>query len=147
MKINIKLATAALVVAVLTLGYFAPTFDYDEYTATVTKVETKRSSDSDRYLIYTKLEDGNTRVFTVTDSLMHWRWSSSDMYADLLPGTKYKFGTYGYRVPLLSWYENILTTEVLTAPQSTESSQDFENMSRKELIDRIKFLERTPDEN
>ncbi len=89
----------------------SPHFDRDTYRATVTEKVVKRYDKSDKYLIFTKLEDGSIRIFENTDSLLEGKFSSSDLYAKLEAGKTYDIKTYGWRVPLFSWYENILGAE------------------------------------
>ena len=47
-------------------------------------------------------------VYCVKDTLLFWRWDSSDMYGSLHEGETYNIETVGWRVPLLSMYPNIL---------------------------------------
>jgi hypothetical protein len=85
------------------------------YVATVTEKAVKRHGDSDQYLIFTKLGNGEVRVFENEDAWFAGKFRSSDLYAKINPGKTYEFETRGWRVPLMSWYENILTsTEVNT---------------------------------
>lgn len=58
---------------------------------------------SSKFLIYA---DGE--VLENSDSLWHWKWSSSDIQGDLKEGQTYKVKVYGWRVPFLSWYRNII---------------------------------------
>ena len=104
------LVLAAL--AVLAIGKIAPHFDRDTYVATVTdKERVIQQSGEDgiksRYLIFTELEDGTTKVFQNSDSWLELKFRSSDVYGQLKEGETFEFETYGWRVPLFSWYENI----------------------------------------
>ena len=56
-----------------------------------------------QYLIFT---DGE--VYADTDSLWYWKWNSSDVYGSLDAGKTYTAEVYGFRVPFLSWYKNII---------------------------------------
>lgn len=56
------------------------------------------------YLIY-----GDKETYTDTDSLIYWKFNSSDVYGHIQSGHTYRFTIYGWRVPFLSWYRNILT--------------------------------------
>ena len=89
----------------------APHFDRDVYTATVKEKQVKRYNDKDKYLIFTELADGSKRVFENTDSLLEWKFNSSDIYAELEEGKTYNIKTYGWRIPILSDYENIIGVE------------------------------------
>lgn len=115
MKLNkkgsIKLGLVGLVLLGMGACTIAPHLDRDVYRATVTEKQVKRYNDSDKYLIFTELEDGSTKVFENTDSLIEWKFGSSDMYAKLKEDHTYKIKTYGWRIPFLSWYENIIGVE------------------------------------
>lgn len=86
-----------------------------EYTTvSVTDKNVKRKNDSDIYLVYTKKDDGTIEVFQITDSLLAGRFDSSDVYAAIEIGHKYKFGVRGDRTPLFSWYPNIYEYEEIS---------------------------------
>jgi hypothetical protein len=91
-----------------------PHFTKNTYEVTVTEKQVKRSDDSDKYLIFTQLSDGNVRVFENTDSLIEGKFNSSDVYAKLKENKKYQIKTYGWRIPYLSSYENIINVEEVT---------------------------------
>ena len=75
------------------------------YTATVT--DKSRAIEGDGYLIFTTLDNGQIKVFENDDSFLKGKFNSSDVYAQIEIGKTYIFKVYGYRIPLLSWYENI----------------------------------------
>ena len=78
------------------------------YTVTVQSKEVKNDARSSKYLVFTTdTETGESRVFEVTDSLWKGRFNSADVYNMILPEHIYTFTTGGYRVPFLSWYQNI----------------------------------------
>lgn len=81
------------------------------YQVTVTEKQVKRSDDADKYLIYTQLEDGQVRVFENTDSLLKFKFNSSDVYARIQVNGKYRFTVVGFRIPILSAYENIIKVQ------------------------------------
>lgn len=66
---------------------------------------------SSYYLVYTRLTDGTAKVFTNKDDLLLSKVGSAEIQADLDIGATYCISVYGYRVPLLSWYENIIGYE------------------------------------
>lgn len=71
-------------------------------TVTVTDKWIKNYSEDGVYLV------GTTEgVYEVTDSLLKWRWNSSDVYASIEVGETYNMEIAGFRVPLLSMYPNI----------------------------------------
>jgi hypothetical protein len=75
---------------------------------TVKKTERIVSPDgkSSKYLIYA--EDG---VYENTDNILRMKFNSSDIYGQLQNGKTYMCDTYGWRVPLLSIYPNIVKCE------------------------------------
>lgn len=78
------------------------------YTVTVQSKEVKNDEDNSKYLVFTiDTKTGESRVFEITDSLWKGRFNSSDVYNMILPDHTYTFTTGGYRVPFLSWYQNI----------------------------------------
>ena len=91
--------------------FILPHLDRDVYVAKVTDKQVKRSAEKDKYLIFTEEPDGDVRVFENTDSLLEWKWDSSNLYGKIRIGETYRIKTYGWRVPFLSWYENIVDVE------------------------------------
>jgi hypothetical protein len=87
----------------------AEQFDRDSYTATVTdKAVMRKTKSSDTYLIYTQLQNGETRVFENDDAWFYGKFNSSDWYQKIKVGETYEFDTIGWRIPLFSTYENIV---------------------------------------
>lgn len=72
---------------------------------TVRKMERIVSSNgrSSKYLIFA--EDG---VYENTDSILHLKFNSADIYSQLQKGKTYMCNIYGWRVPFLSFYPNII---------------------------------------
>lgn len=83
-------------------------FTTKEYTATVTEKSIKNYNNSSKFLVFTKLKDGQTRVFEIQDSLFKLRFNSADCYANINTGKTYNFKVIGWRIPILSEYENIM---------------------------------------
>ena len=79
--------------------------------STVTDKDIKRIGDSDRYLVFTKTDRGESEVMEVTDSLLAGRFNSADVYSCIEIGKKYRFSVRGSRSPLMSWYPNIYDYE------------------------------------
>lgn len=93
---------------VVTIPYVAKYANNDTYEITITDKEVKKDGDSSKYLIFTELEDGTGRVFENTDAWFKGKFDSSSMYGELEIGKTYKIKTIGYRIPILSIYENIV---------------------------------------
>lgn len=106
-KVTVVVVTALLLFFIgipLCYSYFAT----KTYTVTVTDKDVKNSSSNSKYLVFTKLENGETKVFSVEDSLFKWRWNSSDVYADIEVDKTYEIEVIGWRIPIISEYENIM---------------------------------------
>lgn len=87
--------------------------DIHNEVVTVTDKNVKNSSKESKYLIYCEDMDGNTVVYEVTDSLLHGRFNSSDVYAQISVGKTYEFTVGGSRSGFLSWYPNIYEYKVI----------------------------------
>ena len=75
----------------------------------VVKAERIVKSDSSKYLIF-----GEKEVYQNTDTILRFKFNSSDFYKDIEEGSCYKFNVQGWRVPFLSWYRNIYGFEQKT---------------------------------
>ncbi len=79
-------------------------------TFKVTGKERVAENRSGKYLIFT-----DKTTFSVEDTWIHWRWDSSDFYGKIQIGKTYDAKVQGWRVPFMSWYQNlIIVTEVST---------------------------------
>lgn len=70
---------------------------------------------SSKYLIFTEAE-----TFENTDSLTRWKFNSSDIQGQLRVGEAYQVEVYGYRIPFLSQYRNIVEVESVYQSQIQE---------------------------
>ncbi len=103
----------AITIGVLFLG--ALTFNIWSHFATMTTVSGLIIQDKERvvtgsgdqqsskYLIFTDQE-----TFENVDSMLALKLNSSDVYGSIIEGSTCEFTVTGFRVPLLSWYRNIL---------------------------------------
>ena len=125
MKKNIKaeIIVIILVLAVLLGGSALVNFNDHTYVVEVTNKERVNYSDSGKYLIYGQ-EDNNTLVLKNTDSLLRGKFNSSDIYAELEIGTTYEFTVVGYRIPILSDYENIIEYKEITNENTEETTNE-----------------------
>jgi hypothetical protein len=91
-----------------------PHVDRETYRVTIIDteriVESSGETTSSRYLVFTELSNGGTRVFENTDSVYEMKFDSSDIQGRMkgLQGQEVDIDTYGFRVPFLSMYENVL---------------------------------------
>ena len=76
---------------------------------TVTDKERVNTSSYSKYLIMGEDENGETLVLENTDNTIRFKFNSSDIYAALKEGETYEVTVVGFRVPYMSWYENIIS--------------------------------------
>lgn len=111
-----KLIQTASLIAVLALwasvscAYQRGTIEQIEITVTDREriVDRSREGSSSRYLVFT-----DAGVFENTDALWHLKFSSSDLQGRLKPGRRFRVTVYGWRIPLISFYPNIVRIEKL----------------------------------
>lgn len=104
------LITAAVIIIVALLAYsitYAFTTGYE--TITIKEKWVKYQGQDAKYLVSS--EDG--QVFQVTDTLIEFRFDSSNIYADLDEGETYNINTQGWRFAFLSDYKNILEADLV----------------------------------
>ena len=113
-----KILMVVFFVVILGLGVISSvvfSFNDTEYTITVTDKERiytgNGSSSSSKYLVFGDDQNGNTLVFEITDCFIRGKWDSSNIQGQLKEGNVYKITVIGYRVPFLSWYQNIIKIE------------------------------------
>jgi hypothetical protein len=92
-----------LLIASIGFAIWYPLATHRQETMTVTKMERINAGKTSKYLVFTK-----SGVYENTDSLLNWKFNSSDLYNDLLVGMTYDCDVYGWRVRFLSWYPNIV---------------------------------------
>ena len=100
-------------IVILTIvGIFAGiacNFNDTDYTVIITDKERVNTIDDSRYLVFAEIAStGETIVFENTDTLWRFKWNSSDIQGNLKIGEKYTVTVVGWRVPLFSWYQNII---------------------------------------
>jgi hypothetical protein len=85
-------------------------FNFNDTAVTVTITDKERiySHESSKYLVFGEDKDGNSFVFENTDCFIRGKWNSSDIQGQLKEGNTYEIIIVGYRVPFLSWYQNII---------------------------------------
>lgn len=117
-----SLRTASLV-GVLLLGScgvcVAPHLDRNSYNVKITGTERVLEGGKsviDKYLLFTEIEGTNQeRVFENADSLLEWKFDSSDLQARATGAQRNnrmcRVDTYGWRIPIISAYENVVDIE------------------------------------
>ena len=61
------------------------------------------------FLVLKNISNGKTEVFENEDSLLFWKFNSTDFVKDIKPGIIYRFKVNGLRIPIFSMYRNILS--------------------------------------
>lgn len=104
-----KRALIVAIVLILVAAAFVlpPLLTSEIVTITVTDKERVMQGSgedaSSKYLVFT-----DTEVFENTDCLVLGKFNSSDVYGQFKVGETYQVLVYGWRVPFLSWYRNIV---------------------------------------
>ena len=115
MMILIIIILMALLFSWVTFGVLAPLFTRETVTLTIrdkgisTSVHSNgngNASTSVNYLIFT---DGET--LTDNNCLILGKWGSSESYGNIQTGHTYIFTVYGWRIPVISRYRNIISYE------------------------------------
>ena len=109
MKRILGLILTLVVLAVVAIGT-EPYWTHGSKVVTVTGVTTKRMNrhgqDQDVYLVFT-----DDQTFRNTDTLYYFKFNSSDVQGKLIQGGRFRIDYYGFRIPVLSKYRNIIKAE------------------------------------
>jgi len=120
-------------------------FTEGEETITIKEKWTKYQGESAKYLV----SSTSNQVFQITDSIIKWRWDSSNLYASLNEGQKCRIKTQGWRFELFSDYKNIieascyqlLIKEVILKMEENEKSEENEGDEGNEQQRQILFVD------
>lgn len=101
-KLLIAIVALTVLIGIVTVPYST------QETLTVEVLEKERvmSNGDSSYLIFT-----NKEVFLNGDCYRLLKFNSSDVYGKIAVGKKYKVKVYGFRLPIFSWYRNIISVE------------------------------------
>ena len=102
----------AVIVMVMIVVSFASVLHETEYTNLTVK-DKSYSGKNDGYIVWFEDENGTQYEFENEDSLFKWKWDSSKIQGQLEEGATYNITTTGWRVPLFSWYPNIIEYELV----------------------------------
>lgn len=83
-------------------------FNDHKYIITVTDKERINKDDESKYLIFGDSDAEEDLIFENTDTLLRGKFNSSNIYSKLKVGNTYEITVVGYRIPLISCYENII---------------------------------------
>ena len=84
--------------------------------AVITKTERVNTRDDSKYLVWTEVKTKTgvkAETFENTDSILGWKWNSSDLHGQMKDGATCDLKVNGFRVGFLSWYRNILSTDCI----------------------------------
>ena len=105
------IGAGVFIVILLVLGFIGYSLMYalttGSETITIKEKWVKYHGDDAKYLI----SSTNGQVFQITDTIIKWRWNSSDLYASLDDGQTCQIKTQGWRFPIFSDYKNILEAD------------------------------------
>lgn len=101
------LVVAMVFVGLPLLSYVRASWNVHEKVITVNKCERVMSKNSSKYLVFTTEGD----VYAVADSTWWWTFDSSDRYAIIEKGGRYRVTVYGWRWRFFSSYQNLIKVE------------------------------------
>lgn len=81
---------------------------FTEVECTVEDKWVKRNDDIEKYLV-----SCDDEVYQITDNILYGKFNSSDLYAKLKIGKKYKLQISGFRSGIFSAYKNINEIELI----------------------------------
>lgn len=106
MKKGIISVVICIIITILLVIFCIARIAHTEYhTVTVTKTEI--AGNNEHYMIFCK-ENGKVVTYTLDDSFWYGQWNTADIYATIEVGHTYKVKVTGFRIPLLSQYQNIV---------------------------------------
>ena len=75
------------------------------FVGTVDKTYVDRGN---TYFVISEKGVQEAMVYENEDAWFFWKWTSGNVLRDVNVGQSYTFHVYGWRVPFLSWYPNII---------------------------------------
>lgn len=106
-KFRIGIVIISIIVTISLIKVF-PHFLRNTYIVTITNKRIVKSNNSEKYLIYAQTADGKIKIFQDNNSLLELKFLSRDIYWGLAVYKKYEVRAYGFDIPLLSRYQNII---------------------------------------
>ncbi len=79
----------------------------------LTVTDKSYSGSEDGFIVWMEDANGTQYEFTNKDQWLRGKFNSSTVQGKLKEGCTYNIKTCGYRVPLFSWYENIIEYELI----------------------------------
>ena len=118
-----------LILLIIVASYVVAPFFLDTVQMTVTEKNIKRTpySNKDRYLIYGKTANDEIVVFENTDQLLWGKFDSTYVYGGIEVGKKYEFTVGGFRIPFLSWHQNIKEYKLVEEDTKTDTVDESDD--------------------
>ncbi len=107
--IIIFIAIVFVVFLVADLFYVSNTNSYTHMTVT----DKSYAGSEDSFIIWMEDDAGIQYEFTNKDQWLRGKFNSSTVQGKLKEGCTYNIKTCGYRIPLFSWYENVIEYELV----------------------------------
>ncbi|MGH4117358.1 DUF1523 family protein [Clostridium sp.] len=104
-----------IVIVMIGVSILFPHFIRSTYIVTIANKRVIKRDNIDTYLIYTQTENGNIRIFKNTNSLLEFKIHSEDLYWGIIINRKYEIKAYGISIPILSYYQNIISVKGVIA--------------------------------
>lgn len=113
----------ALAIASL-IGSVAVHYTTQEWvTVTIWDKEREGRSDGDGGTTYTYMVHTEQESFTNSDSVLAFKFNSTDVQRQLREGQEYRLLVTGFRIPVLSMYRNILDYQAVIDDTAPEGQQ------------------------
>lgn len=90
-----------------------PHFIRNTYKVTVTNKLIMQHNNTDEYFIYTQTEDGTIKVFRNANNFLELKFNSKDLFWAMEINRRYEVTAYGFNIPMLSDYQNIVKVKGL----------------------------------
>lgn len=108
--------TGAVLIIIFTIALIGlimlfPHFVRKTYRVTITNKQIINRDNTNKYLIYAQTEDGKIKVFENTNNFLELKFNSEDLYWTLSINRKYEIVAYGFNIPLLLRYQNIVNVK------------------------------------
>ncbi len=84
---------------------------HEYHDVTVIDKYVKRYYDHDNFMIVIETKNGERITLTNVDNWWVKKFNSADIYSEIEVGKHYNIKTCGWRVPIFSWFENIIEIE------------------------------------
>lgn len=110
--IGLILAAVAIITAIVVGNYGYAKWTVDNFNGTVQNT-VLCGSEKTHYCVVVAKDDGTEEVLENTDSVWWGKWNSADFQAHFEPNKKFHFTVYGWRIPFLTAFRNVVGAEPL----------------------------------